>query len=232
MPFRTARGSRPRQPARLAPGEAVAFDVVFEAAALGLQRAYVEVVSDDPDAPVVRQTVVGTGLADQGSALEYGHDFVALELPQLPGDPVVRAVSDLGGNWTFYLAAGQAYHHAIFDPASGLIAHGFGRTAPSGIETDITPPVFLASTAPDGDGDGLPDDVEFAIGTSGVSVDSDADGVDDFAEVRAGLNPLDGRAVPTGIVGGLTLPGTAMASSSRATWPTSRRARTGSPSRT
>ena len=202
-------GFGPGNPLVLAPGETFALDVTFDAAALGLQRAQIEIASDDPDTPILRQTVVGTGLADQGSALEYGHDFVAVELPQQPDAPVVRRVSDAGGNWTFYLASGQSFHHAIFDPESGLIAHGFGVTASTGTETDVLTPVFGASTAPDRDGDGLPDDVEFAVGTSVASVDSDADGVDDFAELRAGLDPLDPRGTPTGVVGGLALDGEA-----------------------
>jgi hypothetical protein len=202
-------GFGPGNPLVLAPGETFALDVTFDAGALGLQRAQIEIVSDDADTPVLRQTVVGTGLADQGSALEYGHDFVAVELPQQPDVPVVRTVSDAGGNWIFYLAADESFHHAIFDPASGLIAHGFGVTAASATETDVLTPVFGASTAPDRDGDGLPDDVEFAVGTSTANVDSDADGVDDFEELRAGLNPLDPRGTPTGIIGGLALDGEA-----------------------
>jgi hypothetical protein len=202
-------GFGPANPLVLAPGETFALDLTFDAAALGLQRAQVEIASNDPVTPVLRQTVVGTGLADQGSALEYGHDFVAVELPQQPNTPVARKVSDAGGNWTFLLASGQSFHDAIFDPASGLIAHGFGVTASSGVETDVLTPVFAASTAPDRDGDGLPDDVEFAVGTSVASVDSDADGVDDFAELRAGLDPLDPRGTATGVVGGLRLDGEA-----------------------
>lgn len=46
---------------------------------------------------------------------------------------------------------------------------------------------ILDSTAPDGDGDGIPDDVEqryrASLGTSATSADSDGDGVDDAAEL-------------------------------------------------
>ncbi len=202
-------GFGPGNPLVLAPGETFSLDVTFDATALGLQRARIEIASDDPETPVLRQTVVGTGLADTGSALDYGHDFVAVEQPGHLDEPVVRTVSDAGGNWTFYLPAGQSFHHAIFDPASGLIAHGFGVTELGATETDVLTPVFVASRAPDRDGDGLPDDVEFAIGSEPGETDTDDDGLDDFAEIAAGLDPLDGVAAPSGVIGALALAGEA-----------------------
>ena len=95
-----------------------------------------------------RVIVVGTGLANSGTALEYGNDFVAMETPRLPGAPALRDVSDSEGDWSVFLPPNQSYHYASFDPASGLIAHGFGVTAPSGQRTHIGTPVFLASAAP------------------------------------------------------------------------------------
>ncbi len=41
----------------------------------------------------------------------------------------------------------------------------------------------------DGDGDGLPDDLEHILGSSDVLADSDGDGVPDVVEVRYGFNP-------------------------------------------
>ena len=59
-------------------------------------------------------------------------------------------------------------------------------TSPQGSPTGQAPPE-------DGnDGDGLPDDIEFAIGTSLSRRDTDGDGLDDFAEIEQGLDPLDG----------------------------------------
>src|SRR5262249_15260801 len=72
-----------------------------------------------------------------------------------------------------------------------------------------SPPVFEASTANDSDGDGLPDDVEFAIGTNPGKADSDGDGIDDFTAVQQGLDPLGGHSFPTGIVARLALDGSA-----------------------
>ena len=196
-------------PLVLASGETFTFDVTFDPSVLGLQRAQIEIASNDPDTPVLRQAIVGTGLADQGSALEYAHDFVAVEFPAAPEIPAMRTVSDANGNWTLFLSARQAYHSVIFDPTSGLVAHGFGITAASGVETHLLSPLFRASTAPDTDGDGLPDDVEFAIGSALDAVDTDDDGLDDFAEIRLGGNPLDGVAGRSGILGALRLDGAA-----------------------
>src|SRR5262249_2762748 len=113
--------------------------------------------------------------------------------------------------WQFFLPARTAIHFVIFDPVSGLVAHGYERTAASGQDTRLNVPVFQACTAPDGDGDGLPDDVEFAIGSNPRKADTDGDGIDDFWSVQLGLDPLGGRGQPPGVVANLALPGTANA---------------------
>src|SRR5262249_33442541 len=151
--------------------------------------------SDDPDQPIVSKALVGTGLADTGSALAYGHDYVAVQPLSITAAPVLRQLSDASGHWSVYLTAGQPFRHVIFDPVSGLI-HDTADLASTTGETEVLLPVFHASTAPDTDGDGLPDDAEFAVGSSPGDADSDGDGVDDFAEVMLGNNPLDGVATP------------------------------------
>jgi hypothetical protein len=198
-------GLGPGNPLVLAAGESFTFGAAFDAERIGLQRARIEIASSDPDGPVRSQTVTGTGLADSGSALDYGHDFVAVQA----GDgPILRKVSDGGGHWSFFLASGVAFRHAEFDPVSGLIADTVDVTSGTG-ETVVGVPVFRASTESDTDGDGLPDDVEFAIGSAPGEVDTDDDGADDFTEIAAGGNPLDGVAGPTGVIGALQLDGEA-----------------------
>ena len=196
-------GLGPANPLVLGPGESFSFGAAFDAERIGLQRARIEIASSDPDRPVLSQTVSGTGLADSGSALEFGHDFVAV---QAEDGPVQRQRSDGGGHWSVFLPTGVAFRHAIFDPVSGLIADTEDITALAG-RTEVGSPTFRASTAPDTDGDGLPDDVEFAIGSEPGVVDTDADGADDFTEIAAGGSPLDGVAGPTGVIGGLALDG-------------------------
>jgi hypothetical protein len=194
-------------PIEIAPGESFSFDVSFDPGAIGLRRAAIELVSNDPDMAVFRQPFVGTGLADAGTGLDFGDDFVALETPFLQGSPVLRQRTDDAGNWTFFLPPQEAIHFAIFDPISGLIGQSYDVTAPSGQSTPLSAPVFLASTSNDGDGDGLPDDVEFAIGTSANRVDSDGDGISDFAEIELGEDPIGGLSTTVGVAAAVRLSG-------------------------
>lgn len=196
-------------PLVLAPDESFSFDVQFDARDLGLQPTTIQIFSDDPVTPILSQGVVGTGLTDEGSALDFGNDFIALETPFVPTSPVLRDRSSDEGNWEFFLPPETSIHQVIFDPVSGLVAEDFYTTEVSGQNTVTTRPIFRASVNPDTDGDGLPDDVEFAIGTSITNGDTDNDGIFDFTEIEQGLNPLGDRAFPTGIIAALALEGEA-----------------------
>jgi hypothetical protein len=200
------------KPLVLSPGQFFSFDVSFAPNAVGLQRGSIDIVSNDPNDPTYAVHVTGTGLTQMGSALHFGNDYVAIEFPELPGSTVLRAISDGSGNFSFFLPPTTAYHFAIFDPISGLIANGYGVTAPSGQSTPLGTPVFLASAAPDTSGDGLPDDVEFAIGLSPTRPQISSDGIDYFTHVIVDhTNPLAGSPVITGVVASLALQGQATA---------------------
>src|SRR5207237_1054932 len=147
---------------------------------LGLQRGTIQVFTDDPNQPVRTLTVVGTGLPDEGEGGHAGNAYVAVETPQVPGSQVTRLRSDPDGHFTFTLDQQAFVHVAAFDQASGLIAHDFDEVDAGDNGFDQVRALFEASVAPDSDGDGLPDDIEFAIGTSVNSRDTNNDGVDDF----------------------------------------------------
>jgi len=199
-------------PITLATGQTFAFGVEYTASQPWLERAKIQIDSNDPNQPVETFGVTGTGL---GSVVypHWGNDYVAIEFPNLSSSIALRAVSDAGGNFSFFLPPQQFYHIAIFDPITGLIANGYGVTPRSGVGVNLTSGlVFTASTAKDTDGDGLPDDVEFAIGTSPANAFTAGDGIDDFTHVIIDqTNPTGLVPLTTGVVSTLALQGVAEA---------------------
>ena len=152
--------------------------------------------------------VTGTGLPATGSALHYGNDYVAIEFPDVTGDPQLRTISDSAGNFQFFMPSETVYNISIFDPVSGLIADGEGISAASGQPTSLPEPVFVPSTLNDSGGDGLPDDVEFAIGLDPRGSQIARDGVDDFTHVIIDHTSPTGTApLLTGVVSTVGLQG-------------------------
>ncbi|MBI3415739.1 MAG: hypothetical protein HY043_10560, partial [Verrucomicrobia bacterium] len=197
------------QPIQLTHGQSFTFGGRFQPDQTGLRRALIEIKTNDPQTPVARVSFVGTGLGVPMEA-QWGDDFVAIESPDFPGTPPLRVKSDDKGNFEFFLPSQQFYHLTIFDPVTGLVGHETDATERSGQRTLLVDTmVFQGSTEPDSDYDGLPDDIEFAIGTNPNKVDTDGDGIDDFTAVIQGVDPLGGRGLPIGIVGQVPLVGNA-----------------------
>ncbi|MCM8622351.1 MAG: Ig-like domain-containing protein, partial [Candidatus Accumulibacter sp.] len=187
-------------PVVLAHGESAEVSFRFSPERAGLRTGTVGLSTNDPDRPTIEIQLAGTGLGSVQSP-QWGNDYVAIEFPSQPNTATLRTRSDTSGNFQLWIPPNQAYHEVVFDPETGLVAHGYGRTNDAGVITDLSGTlVFTASTAPDSDFDGLPDDIEFVIGTSSSSPDSDRDGLRDFAEWDMDSDPLDGRSLPAGLL--------------------------------
>ncbi len=198
-------------PVTLALGESMSFGILFSPSQLGLQRAVIEVATNDPANPVLRLGAVGTGVAALPTA-SWGNDFVSVQVMDPFNPPPLHAQSDDDGNFSFFLPSSKDYHLTIFDPTTGLVAHDYGKTAASGKGVDLTASlVFSASMAADSDYDGLPDDIEAAIGTNPHGGDTDNDGLGDYTEIKQGLDALGGLGLPTGVISAAGLKGSAEA---------------------
>jgi hypothetical protein len=200
-----------RSPVVVQPGASFSFIFSFQPSALGLRPGAFEVLSDDPQTPVLRIPVVGTGVtANETPSL--ANDYVAVENDIDPSAPVVlRQRTDSMGNWNFYLTPNTPFYVTIFDPTTDLVSHGAFFTSPSGVPTQVVVPQFVPSDFEDTVGNGLPDDIQFAIGLNPNKVSTNGDGISDFDKLAMDIDPLAGQPAATGVVGALQLPGDARA---------------------
>ncbi len=204
-------------PVVLAPGESYRVGYSFRASKIGLRPGAIEVLSNDPRTPLVRLPVVATGVITNDDFFTYegadlGNDYVVVgDMLSFENNlPDLRTRSDNAGNWEFFLPAETGVLVNTYDPVSGLIATGRSFTNASGVITELNMGNFIPSIFPDADGDGLPDDIEFAVGTNPNRIDTDGDGKNDFAELDNGQNPIDDRPAANGIVSALSTGVTAL----------------------
>ena len=188
----------------LGTGESLLIPVSFTPTTTGLRPGAVEFDTNDPDDAEFDQSVVGTGIPDGPIEFDWGEDYIVVEYTGF----TQRVVSNLVGDFMFGMPVKTQYEITVFDPDSGLVANGVGFTGNAGTFTDMTSALsFRASTANDSDGEGLPDDIENAIGSNQAKRDTNDDGVNDYQAIQLGLNPV-GFSVPTGVVGNVDLRGT------------------------
>lgn len=96
------------------------------------------------------------------------------------------------------LGSELVYHEAEFDSAG------------AGQPTFIPYGEQRAFSGVDADGDGLPAEAEFVLGTSDTNRDADGDGISDLEELRNHTDPLDGLPSANGVIAGLDTPGLAV----------------------
>lgn len=86
------------------------------------------------------------------------------------------------------------------DPETFKIGSVIFATDVGGSRIDIPRTALRNSVEADSDGDGLRDDLEDVFGSFANNPDSDGDGILDSEEFNSGSNPLDGVALPTGVL--------------------------------
>lgn len=185
----------PAEPARIPVGGTLELTVTCSPERPGLVAGLLRLKTNDPHQRQVEQRLVATGIPAEGSAFGWGGEYVAAEQQDADQLRIVRALSDANGSFDLGLLPAKRYRMVYFDPQSGLVAHDTGVSSVNGEPTLLTFPEFRASREPDRDGDFLPDDVEFALGTDPENRDSNGDGTSDFDALRAGADPLGAGAV-------------------------------------
>ena len=176
----------PGSPLVLNPGESQSLGMLFRPASVGLHRGVIEFFTDDPLTPLLHAVVVGTGLSPSGPQARIGNDCVAVIAGSQDNATVKRWHTDLDGRIVLDLPDLSWFDLWVFDPVSGLIAHEGGLSNPDLGFAEQPIPSFDASIEPDSDGDGLPDDIELAVGSDPHQQDSDSDGIDDFSSLLGG----------------------------------------------
>lgn len=146
----------------------------------------------------------------QSSALEKGlHYFV---VQNLDTGAIQRGTAGANGiAFDRLIMAPKSRYKITILQASTLRIGGVELVTPDNGANFPLPDFFVSlSKTPDSDFDELSDDAEFVMGTGVDNPDTDNDGILDGAEVRNGLNPLDGLLITTGIIGSADTPGTAV----------------------
>lgn len=112
---------------------------------------------------------------------------------QLSGK-IILQVERNGEAW--YVHPETRQRHFLFRPAQAFQVMREQGIGISNDNLEKIPIGFYDLSGPDGDGDGLANDFEVAIGTNWGDTDSDDDGVNDKDEVLAGRNPLGSGYLP------------------------------------
>ncbi len=131
-------------------------------------------------------------------------------LDDLTSGVVRRGRTDnLGRLRSLPLQSARDFAISYVDPKTLATGVAFFGSGPAGTTVRIPRARMAVRTGPDRDGDGLLDQLEAIVGTDPDQADTDGDGASDLVEVQSGQNPLDGLALPEGIVAGAPLGGRA-----------------------
>lgn len=113
-----------------------------------------------------------------------------------------------GGNFDPLVLPPDRLHAVMyFDPVENRQGTTLFRSGPAGGTTRILAARLVVDPHPDTDADGLSDLVEALLGTAPNRADTDGDDRTDRLELADGTSPLDGLALPNGLVGAAAVPG-------------------------
>jgi len=150
---------------------------------------------------------VANGVSDiaDGATTPSKDAFYAIELSN---SVVIRGKLRSDGGFEVALPPNRTLPTFLYDPSTGFVAETVIVTGISG-SVNHSRRLILQLDDDDADGDGLGRIAEFVVGTNNATPDTDGDGISDAAEIAQGLDPLGGRAFPTGVVASLPLRGDA-----------------------
>src|SRR5262249_11832847 len=142
----------------------------------------------------------------------FGSDpaiYYRFDLPS--GFPILGKTTSPGNLGQVIFPATTEYTGPFSQPMTNSWTSVVGKSGPDGAVFGLAggPSVVTLDQfgGVDSTGDGLPDIARYVIGLK-VGVRSFADdGIDDAAKLAAGLDPLDGRAFPTGVIASLPTTG-------------------------
>jgi hypothetical protein len=151
----------------------------------------------------------GDDAGNESSALGFGNDSRLYYRFEFDTGAILAGRSNAAGVVQAVLPPGRPYTLTVYVAATNRWAQFTGVSSASGVATPLGPMILDHFGGADADNDGLPDMGELAIGTAANEADTDDDGIDDAAEITQGLDPLDDRGFPTGIIASLPLRGPA-----------------------
>ncbi len=104
------------------------------------------------------------------------------------------------------VGANRSLRETILQADSFWLASQEFRTGENGSSLTLGAFRLESPTGPDTDGDGVPDEAEFVVGTDPAKADSDGDGIGDAEEIRAGTALAD----TLGVIAAVRTPGYAL----------------------
>lgn len=168
-------------------------------------------------------TLVGQERPAENPYSNLSYHFVLLDrsIPHTPGTYPFQQVVARGRERdlaNLVLRPNTHYRLWLAFPQYRWVMHSEFDAGPVGTSTAIHLPDELKGDLPwpvhdvwdDTDGDGLPDDTEFIVGSDMQRADTDGDGIPDGAEIDQGTDPLDGRPAATGVIASASSVGTAV----------------------